>query len=93
MLSSVYLLMNVQPTDKPPQEMTRLVQVLIGMVLPSESTPVFDLKFFDDSLNASQKEAVKFSLESPEVACIHGPPGGCIISTLYYSRLTEIRDR
>lgn len=37
--------------------------------------PVGDLTFFDPSLNRSQKEAVKFALESPEVACIHGPPG------------------
>lgn len=33
------------------------------------------LEFFDPSLNDSQKEAVKFTLEAPEVALIHGPPG------------------
>jgi DNA polymerase alpha-associated DNA helicase A len=45
------------------------------MVRPSEKTPIVDLKYFDDSLNDSQKDAVKFCLESAEVACIHGPPG------------------
>ena len=45
------------------------------MTRPSEVTPIQDLKFFDNSLNNSQKDAVKFCLESPEVACIHGPPG------------------
>ena len=34
-----------------------------------------DLKFFDPTLNDSQKTAVRFALESPELACIHGPPG------------------
>lgn len=56
-------------------ELTRLVQVLMGMARPSERTPIRDLKFFDNTLNGSQKDAIRFCLESPEVACIHGPPG------------------
>ena len=52
------------------------MQVLLGIATPSAKVPVVDLNFFDSSLNASQREAVQFSLESPEVACIHGPPGG-----------------
>lgn len=55
--------------------MTRLAQVLLGLSKPSEKIGVSDLSFFDPSLNPSQKEAVKFALESPEIACIHGPPG------------------
>ncbi len=39
-----------------------------------------DIQFFDNNLNPSQKEAVKFCLESPEVACIHGPPGMCFFN-------------
>ncbi|KAF8635577.1 hypothetical protein AX15_000227 [Amanita polypyramis BW_CC] len=53
----------------------RLMQVLLGITPPSAKVLVTDLRFFDSSLNASQKEAVRFSLESPEVSCIHGPPG------------------
>jgi hypothetical protein len=68
----------IQSNDKPPHEMTKLIRVLLGMSQPSARTPVADLKFFDPALNASQKEAVKFALEAPEVACIHGPPGQCI---------------
>jgi len=56
-----------------------LFRVLLG--LSKLSTPDFNdplvknIEFFDDSLNDSQKEAVKFCLASKEVACIHGPPG------------------
>ncbi|KAI0926477.1 hypothetical protein AcV7_005407 [Taiwanofungus camphoratus] len=56
-------------------KMTPLIQVLMGMMEPSEKVPIKDLNFFDDTLNQSQKDAVRFALESPEVACIHGPPG------------------
>lgn len=37
------------------------------------------IKFFDETLNDSQRAAVEFALRSEEVACIHGPPG---VSTL-----------
>jgi DNA polymerase alpha-associated DNA helicase A len=55
--------------------MTPLVRVLLGMAKPSEKVSLKGISFFDSTLNASQQEAVKFALESPEVACIHGPPG------------------
>lgn len=42
----------------------------------SKREPIKDLEFFDQTLNPSQREAIKFAMESPEVACIHGPPGG-----------------
>ena len=51
------------------------MNVLLGITLPSTNPPVPDLRFFDPSLNSSQKEAVQFALQSSEVACIHGPPG------------------
>jgi len=60
--------------------MTKLVEVLLGISAPSERTPIENITFFDLTLNDSQKAAVKFALESPEVACIHGPPGIIIIS-------------
>lgn len=55
--------------------MTPLMRVLLGMSEPSEKVAAQDLKFFDGTLNPSQRDAVRFALESPEVACIHGPPG------------------
>lgn len=33
------------------------------------------LKYYNESLDASQKEAVCFSLAQKELAIIHGPPG------------------
>ncbi|KAI0670379.1 P-loop containing nucleoside triphosphate hydrolase protein [Trametes maxima] len=61
--------------DKFLPKMTPLIQVLMGMTMPSARVPIKELTFFDPSLNDSQKEAIRFALESPEVACIHGPPG------------------
>lgn len=34
-----------------------------------------ELTFINQNLDESQKEAVQFALEQPEVAIIHGPPG------------------
>ncbi|KAJ3888666.1 P-loop containing nucleoside triphosphate hydrolase protein [Lentinula edodes] len=56
-------------------ELTPLIKVLMGMMPPSPLNKLEDISFFDESLNSSQKEAIRFCLESPEVACIHGPPG------------------
>ncbi|EGO01032.1 hypothetical protein SERLA73DRAFT_105557 [Serpula lacrymans var. lacrymans S7.3] len=64
-----------QANDKAQYELSQLTRVLLGITPPSPKLSVPDLQFFDDSLNPSQKEAVKFALESAEVACIHGPPG------------------
>lgn len=58
---------------------SRLIQVLLGMVIPTRCNITTDVSFFDDSLNDSQKAAVRFALESVEVACIHGPPGETIL--------------
>lgn len=43
------------------------------------------MEFFDESLNESQREAIKFSLASPVISLIHGPPG-VIVSLLYCRR-------
>ncbi|TBU50784.1 P-loop containing nucleoside triphosphate hydrolase protein [Dichomitus squalens] len=61
--------------DKFLPKLTPLDRVLMGMAPPSERVPIKDIKFFDGSLNPSQQEAIRFALGSPEVACIHGPPG------------------
>ena len=60
---------------------TPLIRVLFGLSSPSPVTldphesQLKDLKFIDQSLNDSQKEAIKFALQSRDVALIHGPPG------------------
>jgi DNA polymerase alpha-associated DNA helicase A len=58
---------------------SRLIEVLLGTAMPSRWNTTHDVSFFDDSLNDSQKAAVRFALESVEVACIHGPPGKDIL--------------
>ncbi|KAI9024494.1 hypothetical protein CLU79DRAFT_109557 [Phycomyces nitens] len=52
-----------------------LSQTLLGLSKPSAPEDYSDLEFFDDTLNESQKDAVRFALGSPEIALIHGPPG------------------
>lgn len=39
-----------------------------------------EIAYFDDTLNDSQKEAVRFVLKAGEVGCIHGPPGVSLAS-------------
>ncbi|PPQ95376.1 hypothetical protein CVT26_008221 [Gymnopilus dilepis] len=56
-------------------QLNDLIQVLLGMKPPSPKQKIDNIPFFDETLNESQKAAIKFCLESPEVACIHGPPG------------------
>ncbi|KAK0498765.1 P-loop containing nucleoside triphosphate hydrolase protein [Armillaria luteobubalina] len=72
---STFHLFRSYSDDKNVPELTPLVQVLMAMTTISKRIPMNDIQFFDKNLNPSQKEAVKFCLESPEVACIHGPPG------------------
>lgn len=52
-----------------------LSQVLLGQRPPSPPENVSDLQFFDESLNESQKDAVRFALGAHEIALVHGPPG------------------
>jgi DNA polymerase alpha-associated DNA helicase A len=52
--------------------------VLFGQssISPITSTDLnADIKWFDDTLNSSQKDAIRFALASREIALIHGPPG------------------
>ncbi|KAI8973348.1 P-loop containing nucleoside triphosphate hydrolase protein [Mycotypha africana] len=52
-----------------------LINVLLGQSQLSPVQSVNDINFFDETLNDSQREAVRFALGSPEIALIHGPPG------------------
>ena len=58
------------------------MEVLLGVSPPSTKTKIEGLTFFDDSLNTSQRDAVRFALESPEFSCIHGPPGTFLARSL-----------
>ncbi len=62
-------------SDKGVPRLSRLIEVLLGLAMPSRGPTIHNMTFFDNSLNDSQKAAVMFALESVEVACIHGPPG------------------
>ncbi|KAM6461611.1 DNA-binding protein SMUBP-2 isoform 2-T2 [Liasis olivaceus] len=52
-----------------------LIDVLFCSSEPSGASDTKLLKFYNESLDASQKEAVCFSLAQKELAIIHGPPG------------------
>nr|XP_034978617.1 DNA-binding protein SMUBP-2 isoform X2 [Zootoca vivipara] len=52
-----------------------LIDVLFGSSEPSDANNIKLLKYYNESLDASQKEAVCFSLAQKELAIIHGPPG------------------
>ena len=55
-----------------------LMRVLFGQSQPATVQPSDVSKkmaWIDPSLNESQKEAIKFSMASSDIALIHGPPG------------------
>lgn len=57
-----------------------LLSVLLGLSDPTlnnedQGLKQENLKWFDEGLNESQREAVEFGLRSNEVAMIWGPPG------------------
>ncbi|KAJ4009040.1 hypothetical protein NW766_009223 [Fusarium irregulare] len=63
-------------------EYSSFIRVLFGLSSPSpvaadltQDENVGGLKWFDPTLNDSQKDAIRFALASREVALIHGPPG------------------
>ena len=55
--------------------------VLLGEAPPRFGTPPDDTPL-DDSLNESQRQAVRFALSASDVAVIHGPPGTGKTTTL-----------
>ncbi|XP_068800646.1 DNA-binding protein SMUBP-2 isoform X2 [Struthio camelus] len=52
-----------------------LIDVLFFSSDPSAFSETKPLKLYNDSLDASQKDAISFSLAQRELAIIHGPPG------------------
>jgi DNA polymerase alpha-associated DNA helicase A len=59
----------------PTGELSSLAQILLGQARPSQIHDLVDVKFIDETLNDSQKQAVRFCLSVPDIALIHGPPG------------------
>jgi hypothetical protein len=81
------------------QEYSSFLRVLFGLESPTpvpenlgnDDAEATRLEWVDDSLNDSQKDAIRFALASREVALIHGPPGvSYSASSLPYSMLTDI---
>ena len=62
------------------KDYTTLARILFGLDTPTpvQQASEDEVKFFDETLNNSQRDAVKFALASREVALIHGPPGVCL---------------
>ncbi|NXL99480.1 SMBP2 protein, partial [Tyrannus savana] len=59
-----------------------LIDILFFASAPRASSDTKPLKFFNTSLDESQREAVSFSLAQRELAIIHGPPGTGKTTTL-----------
>jgi DNA polymerase alpha-associated DNA helicase A len=64
-------------------EYSSFIRVLFGLTNPSPVAKDLQkdgqqMEWIDSSLNDSQKDAIRFSLASGEVALIHGPPGVCL---------------
>ncbi|XP_009890738.1 PREDICTED: LOW QUALITY PROTEIN: DNA-binding protein SMUBP-2 [Charadrius vociferus] len=59
-----------------------LINVLFCSSDPSAFSETKPLKLYNDSLDASQREAVSFSLAQRELAIVHGPPGTGKTTTL-----------
>lgn len=57
-------------------EKSQIIQILLGEArcIPKE-VDTEEVKFFDDTLNSSQKKAVAFSIHGLPISIIHGPPG------------------
>ncbi|KNC98786.1 uncharacterized protein SPPG_05763 [Spizellomyces punctatus DAOM BR117] len=64
----------LQDTISTPRS-TALHQVLLGQRSPTFAESVNVIDFFNDRLNESQKEAVRFAQSANEIALVHGPPG------------------
>lgn len=60
---------------KKEDEYSSFMRVMFGLTSPSPVEDVTSPDWIDQSLNDSQKDAIKFALGSREIALIHGPPG------------------
>jgi DNA polymerase alpha-associated DNA helicase A len=75
-LKAMFVPGSVSPIPKGLPTVNGLHRVLLGLQsLGKLECECDSLEYFDESLNESQQSAVTFALNSPEVACIWGPPG------------------
>ncbi|EPE04855.1 dna helicase [Ophiostoma piceae UAMH 11346] len=83
-----------QLREMPEAAYTPLTRVLFGLsavtTTPSQ-TSAEDIAWIDESLNDSQKDAVRFALAAQDVALIHGPPGTGKTHTLVELILQMVR--
>ncbi len=63
---------------------------IIGLEEPEDAEPV-DVRFADEELNESQKEAVRYALGAPDFFLIHGPPGTGKTRTITEVIVQEVR--
>ena len=56
-------------------EQSNFMRVMFGLSSISPPEEMLKMEWVDESLNESQKDAIRFALGSREVALIHGPPG------------------
>ena len=72
------------------KDYTTLTRILFGLESP---TPVAEgdekVKFIDETLNESQRNAVRFALASREVALVHGPPGVSVLRRSQEARMLK----
>ncbi|NXN25212.1 SMBP2 protein, partial [Nycticryphes semicollaris] len=61
---------------------SHLIDVLFFSAAPSTFSETRPLKLYNESLDASQREAVSFALAQRELAIVHGPPGTGKTTTL-----------
>ncbi len=54
--------------------LAQLRRVLLGETMPAFG-PASPFAFLDDSLNAAQRDAIRFALAAVDLAILHGPPG------------------
>ena len=64
------LLKGVQSRAKPTQEIDYFSQKVMNFYFSLQQ-----VTYCNDDLNSGQKQAVKLTLERPDMAVIHGPPG------------------
>ena len=57
------------------EEYSSFIRVMFGLTTPSPVEEISEPQWIDQTLNSSQKDAIRFALGSREVALIHGPPG------------------
>ncbi|KAF3933453.1 hypothetical protein ABW19_dt0210270 [Dactylella cylindrospora] len=61
--------------NKSHEDLSDLVRIAFGLAsMPAPSAPDHELKYFNEHLNQSQKEAISFALNQT-LALVHGPPG------------------